>query len=56
MAGVWYEMGMSIRKELERQGRGRSSEVVSNHRGETIQRLCDVIAEFNHTMDIKFSF
>lgn len=51
MAGVWYKMGMSIRKELERQGRGRSSEVVSNHRGVTNQKLCDVIAQ--HTMDIK---
>lgn len=48
-------MGMSNRKEVERQGRGKSQEAVSNNRDRTLSRGSgSIMAEFNHEMDIKF--
>lgn len=48
-------MGMNNRKEVERQGRGRSQEAVPNQRDGTLSRGSgNIMAEFNHKMDIKF--
>lgn len=48
---------MGIRKEVGREGRGRSQEAVSDLGEDTSSaRLWDIMAELNHKMDIKFAF
>lgn len=50
-------MRMGIRKEVGREGRGRSQEAVSDLGEDTSSaRLWDIMAELNHKMDIKFAF
>lgn len=46
---------MSNKKEVERQGRGKSQEAISNNRNGTLSRGSgNIMAEFNHKMGIKF--